>query len=69
MYCQFEKLNLDTLNYMSAAIHLYQQAGFYEIAPYYPNPISTAVCFEMEMTSFFERCHLPQKDVISKVFS
>ena len=55
MYCQFEKLNLDTLNYMSAAIQLYQQAGFYEIAPYYPNPISTAVCFEMEMTSFLGR--------------
>ena len=53
--CQYEKLKLDTLNYMSAAIHLYQQAGFYEIAPYYPNPISTAVYFEMEMTSFLGR--------------
>ena len=42
-------------NYMSAAIHLYQQAGFYEIAPYYPNPISTVVYFEMEMTSFLGR--------------
>ena len=53
--CQYEKVKLDTLNYMSAAIHLYQQAGFYEIAPYYPNPISTAVYFELEMTSFLGR--------------
>jgi ribosomal protein S18 acetylase RimI-like enzyme len=39
---------------MSAAIHLYQQAGFYEIPPYYPNPISTAVYFEIEIASFLE---------------
>ena len=51
--CNYEKVKLDTLNYMSAAIHLYQQAGFYEIPPYYPNPISTAVYFEIEIASFF----------------
>lgn len=49
--CQYEKLKLDTLNYMKAAIHLYQQAGFYEIPPYYANPISEAVYFEIEMSS------------------
>jgi len=51
--CNYEKVKLDTLNYMSAAIHLYQQAGFYEIPPYYNNPISTAVYFEIEIASFF----------------
>jgi len=51
--CNYEKVKLDTLNYMSAAIHLYQQAGFYEIPPYYTNPISTAVYFEIEIASFF----------------
>lgn len=51
--CNYEKVKLDTLNYMSAAIHLYRQAGFYEIPPYYPNPISTAVYFEIEIASFF----------------
>ena len=51
--CNYEKVKLDTLNYMSAAIHLYQQAGFYEIPPYYSNPISTAVYFEIEIASFF----------------
>ncbi len=49
--CQYERVKLDTLNYMSAAIHLYRQAGFYEIAPYYGNPINEAVYFEIEMTS------------------
>jgi ribosomal protein S18 acetylase RimI-like enzyme len=53
--CQYEKVKLDTLNYMKAAIHLYEQAGFYEIAPYYANPISEAVYFEIEMTSFLGR--------------
>ena len=51
--CNYEKVKLDTLNYMSAAIHLYQQAGFYKIPPYYSNPISTAVYFEIEIASFF----------------
>jgi putative acetyltransferase len=51
--CNYEKVKLDTLNYMSAAIYLYQQAGFYEIPPYYSNPISTAVYFEIEIASFF----------------
>jgi len=51
--CNYEKVKLDTLNYMSPAIHLYQQAGFYEIPPYYSNPISTAVYFEIDVASFF----------------
>jgi GNAT superfamily N-acetyltransferase len=51
--CNYEKVKLDTLNYMSSAIHLYHQAGFYEIPPYYSNPISTAVYFEIDVASFF----------------
>ena len=50
--CNYEKVKLDTLNYMSSAIYLYKQAGFYEIPPYYSNPISTAVYFEIELASF-----------------
>jgi len=53
MECNYEKIKLDTLNYMASAIHLYQQAGFYEIPPYYTNPISTAVYFEIDLASFF----------------
>jgi len=44
--CNYAVVKLDTLNYMLPAIHLYQQAGFYEIAAYYHNPIPTAVYFE-----------------------
>ena len=51
--CNYQKVKLDTLNYMSSAIHLYKQAGFYEIPPYYSNPISTAVYFEIDLASFF----------------
>ena len=44
--CDYSVIRLDTLNYMLPAIHLYKQAGFYEIAAYYHNPIATAVYFE-----------------------
>jgi GNAT superfamily N-acetyltransferase len=45
----YKVVKLDTLNYMLPAIHLYKQAGFYEIAAYYHNPISTAVYFEKQL--------------------
>ena len=44
--CNYAVVKLDTLNYMLPAIHLYEQAGFYEIAAYYQNPIPTAIYFE-----------------------
>lgn len=44
--CKYTVLRLDTLNYMFPAIRLYKQAGFYEIPPYYYNPITTAIYFE-----------------------
>ena len=44
--CGYKKIWLDTLNHMHAAIHLYRQNGFYEIAPYYHNPLPAAVYFE-----------------------
>jgi len=39
-------IKLDTLSSMPAAMRLYKQAGFYEIPPYYQNPVGTAVYFE-----------------------
>lgn len=42
-------IRLDTLNYMTAAISLYKQYGFYEIPAYYHNPNETAVYFEMKL--------------------
>ena len=39
-------IRLDTLSYMTPAINLYKQYGFYEIPAYYHNPNATAVYFE-----------------------
>lgn len=44
--CKYTKVKLDTLSSMEAAIRLYKANGFYEIAPYYVNPIPTALYFE-----------------------
>lgn len=46
----YKIIRLDTLNYMTAAIKLYKQYGFYEIPAYYYNPNETAVYFEMKLT-------------------
>jgi putative acetyltransferase len=48
--CNYTVVKLDTLNYMLPAIHLYKQAGFYEIAAYYNNPIPAAVYFEKRLS-------------------
>jgi putative acetyltransferase len=47
--CNYRVVKLDTLNTMFAAIHLYEQAGFYKTPPYYPNPMDTAVYFEKRL--------------------
>ena len=47
--CNYSVVKLDTLKYMQPAIHLYKQAGFYETAAYYHNPITTAVYFEKRL--------------------
>ena len=44
--CNYKFIRLDTLNHMTPAINLYKKYGFYEIAPYYHNPVTTAVYFE-----------------------
>ncbi len=41
-------IKLDTLDYMTPAINLYKQYGFYEIPAYYHNPNTTAVYFELK---------------------
>ncbi len=42
---QYSYIRLDTLNYMTPAINLYKQYGFYKIEAYYNNPNKTAVYF------------------------
>jgi len=44
----YNTIRLDTLNHMTAAISLYKNYGFYEIAAYYHNPNETAVYFELK---------------------
>ena len=45
----YSKMRLDTLSSMENAIHLYETAGFYEIAPYRYNPFADAKFYELEL--------------------
>jgi putative acetyltransferase len=45
----YKFIRLDTLNYMTPAISLYKNHGFYEIPAYYHNPNETAVYFELKL--------------------
>ena len=45
----YSKMRLDTLATMGSAIHLYKQAGFYEMEPYRFNPMEGAKYFEIEL--------------------
>ncbi len=47
----YKTIRLDTLNYMTPAINLYKQYGFYEIPAYYHNPNETAVYFELKINN------------------
>jgi putative acetyltransferase len=45
----YKRVRLDTLSTMHGALHLYRQYGFYEIPPYYHNPIEGAVYMEKQL--------------------
>ena len=45
----YKKVRLDTLDYMTPAIRLYEECGFRKTAPYYHNPNTTAVFFEKSL--------------------
>ena len=45
----YTRIRLDTLSTMHGALHLYRQYGFYEIPPYYHNPIAGAVYMEKQL--------------------
>ncbi|WPP49508.1 GNAT family N-acetyltransferase [Catalinimonas niigatensis] len=45
----YQLIRLDTLSNMATAIHLYQEAGFYEIPAYCYNPFDNAMFFEKKL--------------------
>jgi ribosomal protein S18 acetylase RimI-like enzyme len=45
----FERLRVDTLPTMRAAIEFYQEAGFRRIGAYWPHPVPGALFFELEL--------------------
>ena len=45
----YNKMRLDTLSSMLPAVGLYEKSGFYEIDPYYFNPIKEAKYFEISL--------------------
>jgi putative acetyltransferase len=45
----YKRIRLDTLSTMHSALHLYRTYGFYEIPPYYYNPIEGAVYMEKQL--------------------
>jgi len=47
----YQKMRLDTLQTMHAAIGLYQKLGFYEIDPYRFNPLEGAKYFEIKFVT------------------
>ena len=46
----YQRLLLDTLPKLTAAIALYRSLGFREIGPYLPSPTPGAICFELRLS-------------------
>jgi ribosomal protein S18 acetylase RimI-like enzyme len=47
----YQRMRLDSLPFMVAALGLYRRLGFREIAPYRPNPVPGAIFLELQLMS------------------
>ena len=47
----YQKMQLDTLERLQAAMGIYQQLGFQKISPYYANPLDEVVYWELDLIS------------------
>ncbi|KAK5076465.1 hypothetical protein LTR64_006055 [Lithohypha guttulata] len=54
----YQKIRLDTLSKMAAALGLYQSFGFVEIEPYYQTPLPNTHFLELDLT----RCSVGSTD-------
>ncbi len=48
----YQVMRLDTLGRLQAALYLYRELGFYEIEPYYDNPLAQVVYLEKRLVKF-----------------
>jgi carbonic anhydrase len=47
----YERVRVDTLPSMAAAIEFYQEMGFTPIPAYWPHPVTGAYFFELRLTT------------------
>ena len=47
----YKKMQLDTLQRLARAIDLYEKLGFKQIQPYYANPLTEVVYWELDLTT------------------
>ncbi len=45
----YKKMQLDTLQRLDRAIGLYEKMGFKQIQPYYANPLTEVIYWELEL--------------------